>query len=304
MGLQRLLGIEDRCGDRVDERAEEWLEVFFLGHAAVGGTLERCTPSLGAGVDDREVDLLLGGVEVEEELIGLVDHLADARVRSIDLVDDEHDGKVLLQRLAQYEARLRERALGCVDEQDDTVDHLKPALDLAAEVSVTGGVDDVEGQATLGSRSTHVADRGVLREDRDALLTLEVHGVHDTVIDVLVLTEGTRLPEHGVDQRGLAMVDVGDDGDVAEIFAAIHPTTLRGSSRFDQNVTNGRKVMGRAQGFSARNTCTTAFAWPWPMPWVSLRKATCSMWALPLTFLSSFIQKSMGLPYFFSMEGK
>ena len=37
--------------------------------------------------------------------------------------------------------------------------------------------------------------------------------------DVLVGAEGARLPEHGVDQRRLAVVDVGDDGDVADVLA-------------------------------------------------------------------------------------
>ena len=64
-----------------------------------------------------------------------------------------------------------------------------------------------------------VPDRGVLGQDRDALLTLQIHGVHDAVGDVGVLAEGAGLPEHGVDQRGLAVVDVGDDGDVAEVAA-------------------------------------------------------------------------------------
>ena len=78
MGLQRLLGIEDRCGDGVDEGAEERLEVFFLGHSTVGRTLQRCPTSLCAGVHDGELDLLLGRIEVEEELVGLIDYLADA----------------------------------------------------------------------------------------------------------------------------------------------------------------------------------------------------------------------------------
>ena len=69
-------------------------------------------------------------------------------------------------------------------------------------------------------------DGGVLREDRDALLALEVHRVHDPLADgaVLGLVRGERagLPEHGVDERGLAVVDVGDDRDVAEIIAGTH----------------------------------------------------------------------------------
>jgi hypothetical protein len=78
---------------------------------------------------------------------------------------------------------------------------------------VAGRVDDVQ----LGVPE---ADRRVLREDRDALLALEVHRVHDALVDVGALAEGAGLPEHGVDQRGLAVVDVGDDRDVAQVVAA------------------------------------------------------------------------------------
>ena len=36
-----------------------------------------------------------------------------------------------------------------------------------------------------------------------------------SLVDALVGAEVAALPEHGVDQRGLAVIDVGDDGDVA-----------------------------------------------------------------------------------------
>ena len=64
-----------------------------------------------------------------------------------------------------------------------------------------------------------VRDRRVLGEDRDALLALELVGVHGALFDVLVVAERVGLPEHGVDQRGLAVVDVGDDRDIAQIVA-------------------------------------------------------------------------------------
>jgi hypothetical protein len=85
---------------------------------------------------------------------------------------------------------------------------------------VTRGVDDVDGHVPAPDTVLH---RGVLREDRDALLALQVHGVHDALVDVaalgLVGGESPGLPEHGVDQRGLPVVDVGDDGDVAQVVA-------------------------------------------------------------------------------------
>ena len=114
--------------------------------------------------------------------------------------------------------------LGCVDEEDDTVDHGQCTLDLTTEVGVARGIDNVDrhavGGAVLRGRGAAVRDRRVLREDRDALLALEVTGVHDTLtrgFDGGVGVEDVRLPQHGIDQGCLAMIDVGDDGDVANI---------------------------------------------------------------------------------------
>ena len=99
---------------------------------------------LRVAVDDRELDLRLVRIEVEEELVDLVDDLLDPRVRTIDLVDDEDHREPRLERLAQHESRLRQRPLARIDEQQHAVDHPQPALDLAAEVGVAGRVDDVD----------------------------------------------------------------------------------------------------------------------------------------------------------------
>ena len=167
------------------------------------------------GVDDGELDLVVVGVEVEEQLVDLVDDLGDAGVGPVDLVDHEDDGQPGLERLAQDEPGLGLGALGRVDQEEHAVDHGQGPLHLAAEVGVAGRVDDVE---------LHVAvpDRGVLGQDGDALLPLQVVGVEDALAHVLVLSEDAGLPEHGVDQRGLAVVDVGDDGDVPEILPRGH----------------------------------------------------------------------------------
>mgnify|MGYP000035265396 CR=1 FL=1 len=82
----------------------------------------------------------------------------------------------------------------------------------AAEVSVPGSVDDVE----LGLAPP---DRGVLGEDRDALLTLKVHRIHDAVGQFFIGRHRARLLEHRVDQRRLAVVYVGDDRDVTSVVA-------------------------------------------------------------------------------------
>ena len=131
-------------------------------------------------------------------------------VGAVDLVDDDDRPQALLQRFQRHEARLRHRTLDRVDEQQDAVDHAEHALDLTTEVRVAGGVDDVDARVPD-------LDGAVLGEDRDAPLALQVVAVHHPFVDVLVACERPRLDEQLVDQRRLAVVDVGDDGDVAEI---------------------------------------------------------------------------------------
>ena len=64
--------------------------------------------------------------------------------------------------------RLGHRPLSGVHEQDDAVDHLEYALDLAAEVGVARGVDDVDFIILVNYRD-------VLREDRDTCLLYTSH---------------------------------------------------------------------------------------------------------------------------------
>ncbi|CUP80723.1 Uncharacterised protein [Bacteroides xylanisolvens] len=62
-------------------------------------------------------------------------------------------------------------------------------------------------------------DRGIFRQDRDAAFTFQWIRVHDTFCDLLVISENVALLQHGIDQSRLTMVDVSDDGNVADIFS-------------------------------------------------------------------------------------
>ena len=140
----------------------------------------------------------------------MIDDPVRSRAGTVDLVDDDDRLQALGQRLARDEARLRHRPLDGIDQQQHAVDHRQHALDLAAEVRMAGRVDDVDVRAL-------VVDRTVLREDRDAALALEVVRVHDALGHVLVLAERSGLREQLVDQGGLAVIDVRDDRDVAQL---------------------------------------------------------------------------------------
>ena len=165
------------------------------------------------GVDHGEVELEVGGVQLHEKLEDHVEHLVRAGVFAVDLVDDDDGLRAVFQRLFQNKLRLRLRAVIGVHDEQHAVDHLHDALHFAAEIRVAGGVHDV-----------HVVvvpfEGRVLRLDGDALLPFEVHGVHDADLAGLgfVRAKGASLLEQLVHERGLAVIDVSDDGDVADVF--------------------------------------------------------------------------------------
>ena len=160
------------------------------------------------GEHDREVELFVGGTQLVEQIEGVVDHPVRACARAVDLVHHDDGLQAESQRLAGDEAGLRHRAFDRVDQQQHRIDHRQHALDLAAEVGVARGVDDVDVRA-------FVFDRAVLGENRDAAFFFDIAGIHDPLGHLLVRCEGAGLAQQLVNQRGLAMIDVRDDGDVA-----------------------------------------------------------------------------------------
>ena len=99
-----------------------------------------------------------------------------------------------------------------INQEQHRVHHEQAAFHLASEVGVAGGVDDVQPHAL-------VVDRGLLGQDRDALLALQVAGVQDPIDHRLVRAERAGLAQEPVHQRGLAVVDVRDDRQVAQVAA-------------------------------------------------------------------------------------
>ena len=168
--------------------------------------------AVAAGAEQHGTVQLLGRcVQVHEKLQHLVHNLVDALVGTVDLVHHHDDPVAQLQRLGEDEAGLGHGALGGVHQQNDAVDHLQNTLHLAAEVRMARGIHHVDLHVLI-------LDGGVLGKDGDAALTLQVAGVHDALHHFLILAVYAALPQHLVHQGGLAVVDMGDDGDVSQKF--------------------------------------------------------------------------------------
>lgn len=210
---------------RVFERGDEQLG-SSLGHHRFGNLVDdgveqrdnrirgfvplvRHPALLGRAVDGLVVELVLGGVEREHQVEDLfVDHLG-AAVGLVDLVDDDDGLLAQRQRLLQHETRLGHRPLEGVDEQQHAVAHVEHALHLAAEVGVSRGVDDVDFVVL-------VDDRNVLRENRDTAFTFQVVVVQNQFAGLLgVVAQNVSGKYHFVNERGLSVVHVCNNGDIA-----------------------------------------------------------------------------------------
>ena len=201
--LQRRVGVAARRRHVLDDRVEQRPQVF-----ARRFRIEARRADPGVGVQHRKIELILAGVEIDEQVVDLVQHFRDPRVGPVDLVDHHDRRQPALERLAQHEAGLRQRPFRRVDQQHHSVDHRQRPFDLTAEIRVAGSVDDVDQHVV-------VVHGGVLGENGDPALALQLVAVHRALGDPLVGAEGAALVQQRIDQGRLAVVDVGDDGDVA-----------------------------------------------------------------------------------------
>ena len=175
--------MDGRRRHMLDDEVEERRETVILRTFRVLGN-----PAVAARtVEDRKVELLVGGVERGENRsnTSLTTSTWRASGRSILLITTI-GFKPTLRALPTTKLGLRHRTFCGVDEHDGGIDHRQDAFHLTAEIGVAGGIDDVDAVVLP-------VDRGRLGEDRDAALLSQIGGVHGALCDALVLPEGACL---------------------------------------------------------------------------------------------------------------
>ena len=195
---------------------------------------------LRAAINRLEIKLFLRRTQVEHQFEDLLLDLVRAAVRLVHLVD-HHDGLLAhFDGLVQHETGLRHAAFEGVDQQQHAVRHVQHTLDLAAEIAVSGRIDNIDFHALIGHRH-------VLREDGDPPLPLQVVAVEDEVAEVLRPAHQVGLVDHPVDKGRLAVVHVRDDRDVPDF----HIVRLKNLQRYE-NLREYRKKCQRAASFAYR----------------------------------------------------
>ena len=74
------------------------------------------------------------------------------------------------------------------------------------------GIDDIDLYALIINGS-------IFRQDRDSTFTLDIIGIHDTLLNFLICAEYSALLQKLIDKSRLAVVNMGDDCDISYIFS-------------------------------------------------------------------------------------
>ena len=189
----QLVGVaRHRRRDAVHDRLEHVAHV----QAGLGADRDRV-----GGVDaDHRLDLGLGAVDVGGGQVDLVEH--------------GHHFQALLHRGVAVGHRLRLHALGRIHHQQRALAGGQRAADLVAEVDVARRVDEVQevGLPVLG----RVRQGDGLRLDGDPALALDRIVVEHLRFHLALAQPAAQLDD-AVGERRLAVVDVGDDGEVADL---------------------------------------------------------------------------------------
>ena len=149
-----------------------------------------------------------------EDVLDLVLHPLGVGGGQVDLVHHRQDLQIVLHGKIGVGQGLGLDALGGVHHQHRALAGGQGPGDLIVEVHVARGVDEVQkvGLAVLGL----VMEGDGPGLDGDAPLPLQVHVVQQLALHV-PLRHGTALFQQPVGQGGFAVVDVGDDGEVADM---------------------------------------------------------------------------------------
>ena len=132
----------------------------------------------------------------------------------VDFVDERDDLKVGVHGHHGVSDRLRLDALGGVDHEHGAFACGQTATDLVGEVDMARRVDEVElvRLAIIGG----IVDANGLAFDGDAAFALDVHAVKQLGLHI-AMRHGASHLQNAVGERGLAMVDMGDDAEVTDM---------------------------------------------------------------------------------------
>ncbi len=104
-------------------------------------------------VNERALQLFIRCIQIHKQFQNLIHHIIRSGFRAVYFIDADYNRKIQIQCLSQNKFRLRHRALICVHNKDNAVNHLKNPLNLAAEIGMARRINDVDFRTIIIDRS-------------------------------------------------------------------------------------------------------------------------------------------------------
>ena len=153
---------------------------------------------------------------MHEEIERAIHDIVDDGIGTVDFVDYNNGFMAESQSLPQDERGLRHRPFFGIDKDQYPIHHAERAFHLSTEIRMARRIDDVDLDAFIDHAR-------ILGTNGDTSLAFLIHRIHDAFAHVVDLAMHMRLTEHGIDEGRFAVIDVRDDGDIANVG----PATLR-----------------------------------------------------------------------------
>ena len=205
--LQTAVGIHVGAGAVLQDCIKEGSQVLaFIVHMELGNAVS------GRAVNEREIELFIIRFQFDKQVQDFAFHIGNALVRTVDFIDDDDWFQLMFQCLAENVLRLGHWAFMGIYQQENAIYHVEDTFYFAAEICMPWGINDIDFHAV-------VHDRGIFCQNGNASFPFNRVGVHDTFCHFLVISENMALFQHGIHKSRLAMVDMGDNGNVTDIFS-------------------------------------------------------------------------------------
>ncbi len=155
--------------------------------------------------------MLVIGTEFVEQIKNLVDYPVRTCAFAVNFIDDHNWIKTTGKGFLRDKARLRHRAIDGINQQENAIHHRQHTFNFTAEVGMPGGINDID-------VIVFPVDGGVFGENGNTTLALLIIGIHYPFDLFAAGLQRTGLLQEFINQCGLAMIDVRDNGDIANIF--------------------------------------------------------------------------------------
>ena len=191
-----------------------------FGIALGGGDVVHHVLQHGLNVD-AQLGGNFGGLQrgQADDILHLLLGLQRVGGRQIDFVEHGENFQVVIHGKVRVGQRLGLHALGGVHHQQRTLTGGQRTADLVVEVHVARRVDEIQGVDLAVLRL--IEDLHGAGLDGDAPLPLQIHVVQQLVFH-LPLRHGVALFQQAIRQRGFTVVDVGNNGKVANMRLVKH----------------------------------------------------------------------------------